>query len=98
MKKRKFSFATKSALALAISAASLSSSAVTHNPQVNNTVAKIERSGERLPHLKLLMEPATSNQNLMAYHSSHASHGSHGSHGSHQSHGSHSSHSSGYYN
>ena len=98
MKKRAFSFATKSALAIAISAVSLSSSAVLTTPQTNKTAETIERAVGQLPHLKLLMEPSNANQTLMAWHSSHSSHGSHGSHHSHISHGSHSSHSSGYYN
>ena len=95
MKNSKFSFASKSALAVAIAAVAMSAGSAT-GP--NSEIDPSQSAGtveQHSPLGNLLMESVTAGQELLAYHGSHSSHGSHGSH---QSHASHSSHSSGYYN
>lgn len=92
MSRKKFNFAKKSAIALAVSAvivgaeaieADLSKAAV-ENTANHNEVLKLDAAAG------LVLEGNLDQQNLLAQHSSHSSHASHGSHGSH------SSHSSGY--
>jgi hypothetical protein len=59
----------------------------------NGTVS-VSDAARSLP-APLVLNPAGSNQQLIAQHDSHASHTSHGSHSSHASHSNHTSHTSG---
>ena len=88
MGSKKFNFAKKSAIALAISAVMIGAEATESKVTtsglevISNQVLTLDSAAN------LLMEVNLSNQSLLAYHSSHSSHASHGSHGSHSSHSS----------